>query len=193
MKKIKVECVGVSPILMNPATDELLDELFYGAAARKPKDPDRTPEQEAAKKVIKNEEGKVGIPAQYLFSSLVEAGRLIKIDAKRSISTKESTLLPSFLSIEEFFLPFVDQSVNYHVDKRKGTIPNADIAVCIIRPRFDKWSFTATLLIDEKEVNEDKVKQLVEKAGTAIGLGDFRPACRGQFGRFKIAKWENGQ
>lgn len=181
---------GVSPILMNPATDRLLEELYGGAGARKPKDPAETPEQAAAKKVIRNGGNEVGLPAEYLFGCLVEAGRMVKIDGRRNISTKESTLIPSFLTIEEHFFPFLDQNEKWVIDMRRGRLPKDGTAVCIVRPRFDKWAFAATLTIDTDEIAEDKVKMLVTKAGTSVGLGDFRPACRGYFGRFKIAKWE---
>lgn len=190
MIRVRVDFAGISPILINPATEDLLYELFGGAGARKPRNMDVTPKEVAERKVIKDENGNVGIPVLYLFSCLVEAGRLVKLDAKRSISTRESTLLPSFLSIEEAFLPFNGSTGEWKIDMRRGRIPNDGTAVAIIRPRFDKWEFSAIFNIDEKEIAEDKIKQLVEKAGSSVGLGDFRPAKRGPFGRFKITKWE---
>ena len=128
----------------------------------------------------------------YMFSCLVEAGRLVKLDTKRSMSTKDSSLIPSFLAIDGDFLPFEDQEIDFAVDRRRGVLSNAgkSVAVCITRPRFDKWAFSMTLLVAEHEVTVEKVKQLVERAGTAVGLGDFRPAKRGPFGRFSITKWE---
>jgi hypothetical protein len=190
--KVKVTIKGISPMLMNPATEELLDQLEGTAGARKIKDTESTPKERAEKKVIKGKDGKVGVPQEYLTACLIEAGRQMKVDAKRNISTKESTLLYSFLSIEEIFFPFKDQSFEWETDRRKGTLNNAGkkVAVCITRPRFDEWAFDATFVIREKELAESKVKELLEKAGTGVGLGDFRPACRGPFGRFEIAKWE---
>jgi hypothetical protein len=190
MKQVMVTFSGVSPLLMNPATDDLLDQLFGGAGARKPKDPTMTMDKAAAGKVIRNEDGIIGIPALYLFSCLVEAGRQVKIDSKRAISTKDSSLLPSFLTIEEFFLPFVDQGVEWKTDKRRGKLPKDGTAVCIVRPRFEKWSFGVTFAIDENAVAMEKVRDLVDRAGNSVGLGDFRPACRGPFGRFKVVEWE---
>ena len=181
---------GVSPILMNPATDELLDALFGGAGARKAKATDRTMESVAKEKIIRDENGVIGIPIEYLFSCLVEAGRQIKIDSKRAISTKDSTLLPSFLALEEMFLPFHDQDEPMIVDKRRGKLPKDGTAVCIVRPKFKRWSFDVIISVDEKKIAEDKVRTLFDTAGCSVGLGDFRPSCRGQFGRFRVAEWE---
>lgn len=191
MIKVMAEFVGVSPLLMNPATEDLLDQLFGGAGARKGKDNTLTCQKVAESKIIKSEDGKIGIPSMYLFSCMVEAGRQVKLDGKRSISTKDSSLLPSFLTIDEFFLPFTDQEAKWVTDKRRGKLPKDGTAVCIVRPRFDKWGFSAIFNVDEKGCAEDKVKDLVTRAGNSVGLGDFRPACRGPFGRFKIVDWKS--
>lgn len=166
MLKYKVLCVGVSPLLMNPATDELLDQLDGGAGARKPKITDEDPKAKAEKKIIKSDTGQIGVPSEYMFACLVEAGRLIKIDSRRSISTKDSTLLPSFLVIEDTFLPFENQEAKWEVDRRRGMLDNAGkkTAVCITRPKFKEWSFVLDLSVDEKEIAVDKIKNLVEKA-----------------------------
>jgi hypothetical protein len=38
--------------------------------------------------------------------------------------------------------------------------------------------------------SEKIVRQLVDDAGQRIGLGDYRPARKGPFGRFKVVHWE---
>lgn len=35
--------------------------------------------------------------------------------------------------------------------------------------------------------------RVIDKAGTAIGLGDFRPDCKGPFGKFAVVKWERDE
>ncbi len=193
MVKVRVVLEGMTPLLLNPMTEEKLQGLYNpkGSSGTKPLVP-LTPQEVAEKKVPRNTVGQAGIPSLYLFSCLVEGGRLVKMDARRAMSTKDSSLVPSFLSIEAEFLPFADQKAEYVVDMRRGVLDNAGkkVPVPIVRPRFDKWSFEATLLIDENEVAVERVRQLVEKSGKAVGLGDFRPAKRGPFGRFRIATWE---
>jgi hypothetical protein len=192
MVKVRVVLDGITPLLLNPMTEEILQGLYNpkGSSGTKPLVP-LTPQEVAEKKVPRNTAGQAGIPSLYLFSCLIEGGRLIKVDTRRAMSTKDSSLVPSFLSIEEEFLPFAHKA-DYVVDMRRGVLDNAGkkVSVAIVRPRFDKWSFEATLLIDENEIAVERVRQLVEKSGNAVGLGDFRPAKRGPFGRFRIANWE---
>jgi len=184
---VRTLCIGISPLLMNPATDELLEELRTGV--RQQINRDIPARQQAEKKLCKDPEGRIGIPAINLRSSLVEAGRQVKFSGKRMVSTAESTLLDSFLQIQDFFLPFPKEMQSWEVDMRKGNLDNGT-AVCIVRPRFDKWSFTATVEIDEAVARHDTGRQLFQMAGSRVGLCDFRPAKRGPFGRFKVVEWK---
>ena len=49
-----------------------------------------------------------------------------------------------------------------------------------MRPRFNEWSATVSLNIEDTLVNPAQVDKWMEVAGTQVGIGDWRP----QFGRF---------
>jgi hypothetical protein len=108
------------------------------------------------------------------------------------MSTKQSTPLPGFLTIEDPYLPLVNGDHNpavWEVDMRQGRNPNGGEAVCVIRPRFDRWAFAASFLADSDSIGEDVIRELVDIAGSRIGIGDFRPQRRGVFGKFKVVGW----
>lgn len=179
-------------MLMNPMTQRTLDELQTGV--RNAVDKTIPKETIADSRVIRNEEGKVGIPIEYLLGCLVEAGRSVK-SGKKQISTANTTTIFSFLDFgAQVFLPFKEHSPMI-VDRRKGNMSNAgkSVAVCIIRPKFATWSIELDVEITtggDFGAAEDVVKKLFEAAGSQVGIGDFRPAKRGPFGRFKVAGWE---
>lgn len=52
------------------------------------------------------------------------------------------------------------------------------------RPRFDKWSLTVSLILDESAINPKDVLSAYDFAGRMVGIGDFRP----RFGRFTVEK-----
>lgn len=182
--RVTLSSIG-NGILMNPMTDETLEALRTGVRA--PIQKDRPAYDVADERVIRDDDGHVGIPMEYLFSCLIEAGRQVK-NGRKQISTAKSSLLPSFLSIEETFIRFTDHS-EMVVDKRRGRLPKDGTAVCLVRPKFESWACDVTLAIDEKAVSEPTVKDLLAVAGSSVGLGDFRPACRGPFGRFEVSAW----
>lgn len=179
-------------MLMNPMTDETLDSLITGN--RKPIVKDRPMSDVASERIYRDENGQMGIPTINLISALKGAGRAIK-NGKKAISTATTTTMFSFLEFPDEFIPFDDLDekgeIPWRVDKRRGVMKNgaAQVAVGIIRPKFDKWSFTVKVRLNEKLIREETLKALFVEAGTNMGLGDFRPSKNGPFGRFEVVEF----
>lgn len=191
-----ISCIGVAPMLQNPMTDETLKELIFGSGGKRKKQATDVPiEKLAEKKLCKGPNGEFGIPTNYLFAALVDAGRHVIFDKKTNISTAKTSLVPNLLSIipdlvneaGDGFIPFKDQKVKWVADVRRGVLAANGAAVGIVRPKFPTWSFDVTVEINLDEVALDKIQELFKKAGQYSGLGDFRPSKRGPFGRFAVA------
>lgn len=182
MITVKAECEGRTPYLMDPMNDDVLESLRTGV--RKPPKRDRTLEKEAESKLYK-EGGVIGIPAENLFACLREAGVFVKFNGKRNISNSEESLLGGLLTIKDVFLP-LNHGAKWVVDKRRGVNPGDGSGVCIVRPRFDRWSFEATVQFDEDLISEETVRKLFYYGGIK-GMGGHRK--KGPFGRFTVAKW----
>lgn len=185
--RVRVYCIGSSPLLINAVQDELLEERRTGKKSAKLKDRSREAE---AKDKLYLVDGIPGIPADNLFSCLVEAGRRIPYEKKSNISTAISSSLPWVLSIEEDFLFFPPEWRKWHPNVKRGVNPNGGEMVAICRPLFSKWGFCCTVVLEDKPVVEKTFRQLFDLAGR-IGLCDFRPARRGRYGCFKVIQWEN--
>jgi hypothetical protein len=46
------------------------------------------------------------------------------------------------------------------------------------------------LIVDEDEMPIETLKEIFDVAGRSVGIGDFRPAKGGPFGRFMITRFE---
>lgn len=181
---------GRKGLLMNPKTEEILDCLRN----RKPQPKrDWTVAEEAAYKIIRNAQGMIGVPDQYIWACLVKGGEGFKFKGMRNLSTKDSSLLGGMIDIicgEDEFIPFVDQNAEWVPTKMGGRNPSDKVAVTIVRPLFRRWVLEFVLEIDNGEVDSQTIRKLVERAGKFVGLGDFRPACKGRFGKFVVTVWE---
>jgi hypothetical protein len=137
--------------------------------------------------VYELEDGTPYLPGVNVMSCLIAAGVFMKLDGKRQISTKDSSVLGGMLAIEQTTLPIV--TPGWEVDIRQGRNPNGGEAVCIIRPRFDKWSTEMSVLLDLDQLPEVRFRELFDIAGTRVGLCDFRPSKKGTFGRWTVTNW----
>jgi hypothetical protein len=192
---VEVECRGTSPLLMNRMSESTLEGLR--TKKKKPKAANigttRTPREDAESKIYLSDEGPY-LPGVMLMASFIEAGKYVRLDGKRQISNAKSTVLPGFMSLLTagplLKEPDTDKAATWEADVRQGRNPNGGEAVAICRPRFDEWSFTFRIEIDDQEIGEDTIRELIDKAGRRAGLGDFRPQRKGIFGQFIVERWE---
>jgi hypothetical protein len=191
--RVAVRCKGITPLLMNPQTEEAL--LKMRDKIKAPKNaPKPTPAEEAQQKadVYKDNDGNYYVPGEALYAALMNAGQFMRLDGKRQISTSKSTNLPGLMTLEDRILVLggLDKKQPFEVDIKAGKNPNGGEAVCIVRPRFDEWEFTAHITIFTNEIGEEVIRELFDKAGRRCGLLDFRPNRKGIYGQFVVDGWE---
>lgn len=189
MYKADIRLVGITPILLNPATPELLADL-EGQVKRGKTKLSNEEKVEKIRTYYEDTFGALGLTRKYLDANLCNAGRKVKADARSNItSSQKSTMLYAIMDIHApQFLPFTptvpfDQ---FHVDVQKGVNPNGGEAVVIARGRVDEWALEFSVTVnDDSLMPISKLGDLLEIGGTAWGLGDFRPQKGGSFGQYE--------
>jgi len=188
---LTVHCTGVSPLLMHAMSEDTLIALWEKRKA--PKGAARPSIHDACTSCLYTDaQGGVVMPTPNIYSALAEAGRHVRLEGKKMVSSLKATLLPSFLTLIGESVPLRSTSggaPQWRPDVRKGTNPNGGEAVAIVRPRFDDWSFVVSAEIDLTETAETTIRELFDKAGSRVGLGGFRPQRKGPFGRFAVTSW----
>lgn len=192
MTTINVQIHGSTPLLMNRFT-EAAERAVSGSHRTAMTSGDKgTPREQAEPKCYKNKEGLLFIPGPNMFRCIIDAGKFVKA-GKSKITTQKSSLVPSFLSIEELECPLTidgQRTKHFEVDSRSVVIPATGGRIMAHRPRLDTWTLGFTLTLDDGEADVALSRTLVDYAGSKIGLGDFRPDRKGPFGKFKVVKWE---
>jgi len=190
MKRINIRIEGVTPLLMNKFTDEAQQSATSGR--NKSLRGDRgTPKEQAEKLLYTNDDttdGQVIVPQPNVFRCILDAGKFFK-NGKSKVTTQKSSIIPSCVSMEEMYFP-LDYKEDWKVDTRPVRIPSTGGRIQKHRPCFHKWGLNFELLLDEQEMGEKMLRDIIDKAGMAIGLGDFRPDCKGIFGKFKVTEWK---
>jgi len=186
MKTIEITIEGTTPLLCNRFTDAAQMKASGGTTSSIVGDKG-TPKEQATQKLYTNDKGDVGIPQPNLFRCILDAGKYFKA-GKSKVTTQKSSLIPACLSIDELFIP-IQHNEPWMVDTRPVRIPSTGGRILAHRPCFNDWSLTFTAEIDVEIISAKLFRELVDAAGKRIGLGDFRPDCKGPFGKFVVTRW----
>ena len=189
MKNLSVVIQGTTPILFNRMGPEALINLRIKKKQPKGAVAEFDASKEAEGKLYMGKDGKPYLPAQMLLACLIGGGRYCRLEGKRQMSTKDSSLVPGFLAIHTPQMTIKSES-GWRVDIQQGRNPNGGEAVCIVRPAFDQWEIAAEFAVDDEQVGEQQVRQLFDISLGQVGLGDFRPQRKGYFGMSKVKHWK---
>jgi len=186
--QLKIRIEGTTALLCNRFSDEAAAASTNGTRASSAAQDRGTPQEVCKSKLYLGLDGEPMIPQPNLMRALVEGGRFTKI-GKAQITTSKSTMLYSCVDIAGAEIPLL-HTQPWKVDTRAVRIPSTGGRILAHRPMFDDWALAFELDLDEQIMGEKVFRQIVDDAGKRIGLGDFRPACKGPFGRFVVTQWE---
>ena len=194
MSTIKVSIQGSSPLLMNRFTEAAAAKISAGSSTTVTIGVRGTPREQAEPKLYTSADGRPMLPGPNIFRGLIDAGTFHKA-GRKAITTQKSSLVPAGIQLEELECFIIDpfkpnERPNWEVDSRSVVNPATGGRMMCHRPRFDSWSVNFTLLVDDKMFDHSIVRLLVDDLGSKIGLGDFRPARKGPFGRCLVSHWE---
>ena len=80
------------------------------------------------------------------------------------------------------------------LDKLRKNIDQWSLTVAVVvqrarvmkcRPMFREWAIEFDVIYDESQVHEDDIIMAAQTAGNIVGIGAWRPKCKGEYGRFK--------
>lgn len=188
MKRISVTIQGKTPLLMNRFTDAAQMAATNGTRAASNGDRG-TPLEQAKVKLYTDEKGSIGIPQPNLVRCIIDGGTFFKA-GKSKVTTQKSSLLCSCVDIPGMFIP-VKSKDGWQVDTRPVRIPATGGRILCHRACFHDWALSFEIELDDTILTEALLRDIVDASGSRIGLGDFRPACKGPFGRFVVTEWKS--
>ncbi len=118
------------------------------------------------------------IPDEWLYKMIVMGAR----KSKNGKQAESGILISTLKAPIEYTGPRKLQEmwdIGDYTDRRMVTVGQAK--VLRTRPIFAEWAVTFSMIIDEATITEPQIVDAVEKAGSLIGIGDYRP----RYGRFE--------
>lgn len=187
--EIKIKIQGKTPLLCNRFTDAAALVIEGKTSQLSTAGYKGTPKEIAEAKLYLDPVNEAPIiPQPNIFRCILDAGKYFKA-GKIKVTTQKSSLIPACVDMDEVSYPILHEDP-WEVDSRPVRNPSTGGRVICHRPLFHNWALEFGITLDTTIMNENLFRDIVDKAGSAIGLGDFRPDCKGPFGKFVVTKWE---
>jgi len=180
MKNIEVEVTGISPLLQHRFPMEDSDQQSTAKNRKQNTD-------DVEKALYKLADGTIYQPCVHFISSLKKAGAKFQIPGQGK-ATYKNLIGSGAVLISPEAIPHKNQ--NYEIDVRPVVVPATKGRVVRKRPIFKTWSLRFNVEFDEDEISAPTIKELLEYAGSRVGIGDFRPEKGGPFGRFMVSEFK---
>jgi hypothetical protein len=186
MKIVNVTIEGTTPLLCNRFTDAAQMKATSGNASTLTGDKG-SPMEQAEAKLYLGHDDKPMIPQPNLFRCLIDAGKYFKA-GKSKVTTQKSSIIPACVEIDGIEIP-IQHKEPWQVDTRAVRIPSTGGRILCHRPSFNDWRLSFTIRVDTELMSAKLLREIVDAAGRRVGLGDFRPDCKGPFGKFVVVEW----
>jgi hypothetical protein len=179
---IMVPIRGTSPLIVHrfseKAKRQMLDAMQGRRTPREAKDPHA--EYMAAHYVLAD--GRYGLPAVAFKSATVSAARFYKRDLKM-------TELRQFLFVNgepskdgQLLIPIIGESI-MREDVTRVARGGTDLRY---RPQFTEWSAVLPVTFVKSALTRDSVVSLIDAGGMGVGVGEWRPEKKGDFGTYEV-------
>ena len=186
--RVAITIQGTTPLLCNRFTDEAALAATSGSRGSSAGGDRGTPREIAEAKLYTDSEGRFVIPQPNLLRCIVDGGSFHKI-GKKQVTTRESSLVYACCDIPGLSV-VIKHKQPWAVDVRPIVIPATKGRILCPRPRFDDWSLNFEITLATDIIGANLMRRIVDDAGVKIGLGDFRPARKGPFGKFNVVLWK---
>lgn len=174
MIEVAVGLQGISPLLMHAFPMVKIPALEK-----------RTPNEQAEYAAYRHPQSKkLIIPGVAVQRALVNAATYSKGKGRASLQKPVAACVmvdPEYISLG---------TDKYVVDSRPVVVPATGGRVLRHRPRLNEWACEFTIKFDDALISEVEMRKVVDDACSLVGFLDFRPECKGPFGRAIVVEWK---
>ena len=187
MQTLTLKFIGQSALLLH--SDRGANPIHADTVAHKVLTSKRKKTEEDHKAIAKSEyllgfySKRVEIPGTNIKSAIVEGAKLNKLGSafNRCLMILADTVPVAHSGPND---PEKMWNTNTCVDCRSVKVGQARLMR--YRPRLNDWSLHVEVRFHETMVERAQIVAAASNAGAFIGLGDYRPAKGGPFGRFSV-------
>ncbi len=180
---LRVPIVGTAPLIVHKFSEKAKRQMLDAMQGRKsPKEP-KNPEAEFEAAFYRHDDGGYGFPVIAFKAATVGAARFYG----KSVSM---TALRQFVFMDAEFsktdgqkLARIVGSPHMREDVTRVGMGGTDLRY---RPEFTEWATSLEITYVKTMLTRDSVLSLVDAGGMGVGVGEWRPEKKGDFGTYRI-------
>lgn len=184
-----VPIIGTAPLIVNNFSEKSKRQILDKQQGRKKLKENRDPraEYEAAFYKMVDDDGVTtyGFPITAFKAATISAARYY--DKSVSMTALRQFLFMHGTLTKADPLPLVpivgEPEMREDVVRLSGMARTADLRY---RPMFKDWSCTLEVIYIKSSISRDSVLSLIDAGGMGVGVGEWRPEHRGEFGTYQI-------
>lgn len=180
---IRVPLVGTAPLIVHKFSEKAKRQMLDAMQGRKSPKQSKDPEGDYEAAFYRTDSGGYGFPVIAFKAATVGAARFYG----KSISM---TALRQFVFFDAEFSKEAGQKLavltgepHMREDVVKVGMGGSDLRY---RPEFTEWSTVVEVTYVKSMLTRESVLSLIEAGGMGVGVGEWRPEKKGDFGTFVI-------
>jgi hypothetical protein len=178
-KNIQVTVEGISPLIVHAWSTKAI-RMIEDKQQKKGKTerPAKDPEAEFESCFYRDKEGRSCVKASMFKLAMVTAAT--SVDDKVNFP---KTKIRQAVFVKGDLLPIISPK---EPDMRTDPVPVGSGVDIRYRPEYQEWAVDLTLEINEAVLSVEQIVNLLNLAGFAVGIGEWRPEKDGSCGRFQV-------
>ncbi len=180
MDKYEVKIRGVTPLLFNRFAEASISSKTKKRAGA-------VKDQDIEEKFYKDGRGRIYTPSTYLRGMLVEAGKNFKIQGKGK--STYSKIIGSSVNIHPDAI--VHEKQKWDTFTISAVNPMTHGRMMVHRPKMDEWELVFEVMFNSEDIPVEVMKNILDYGGQYVGIGDWRPQKKGQFGKFIVTEFKS--
>lgn len=180
---LRVPLIGTAPLIVHRFSEKAKRQMLDAMQGRKSPKEAKNPEADYEAAFYRTDEGGYGFPVIAFKAATVGAARFYG----KSVSM---TALRQFVFFDAPFSKDAGQKLapitgepHMREDVTRVGMGGTDLRY---RPEFTEWSTEVEVTYVKSMLTRESVLSLIEAGGMGIGVGEWRPEKKGDFGTFQI-------
>jgi hypothetical protein len=181
---IRVPIAGTMPLIVHNFSDKSKRQMLDAQQGRKSPKVARDPEAEYEAAFYRTKDG-YGFPVTAFKAATVGAARFYGKDV-RMTELRQFIFMRGDISEKDAqaLVPLTGEPrMREDVVRLGGVSRSADLRY---RPEFPEWFTVLEVTYVKSSLSRDSVLSLIDAGGMGIGVGEWRPEHRGEFGTYQI-------